>query len=587
MNRQHSAHEAGNGCMPFVRTSLATALVSAVLLTGCGSDNDSNDSAVSIPQLSAATASTFSGSCDSLLGSLTYENTTIESVETIAAGTLTVGETDIGEHCLVSGYMNPRTSDVDGKDYAIGFEIRMPVDWNGRFFYQGNGGLDGSVRTAEGAHGGGPLSNALSMGFAVISSDAGHSPGLPTFGYDPQARLDYGYQAAGTLTPMAKSLIEQVYGKQPDRSYYGGCSNGGRHTMVAATRYADMYDGFLVGAPGYRLPKAAVANIGGAQAYVTVDGTDSSDLSTAFTQDEHATVAAAVLEQCDALDGAEDGMVQDFQACQTAFDIQTDVATCESERDGSCLTQQQKDVIEAVYAGVQTTDGEVIYNSFPFDHGISQDDVMQWDFSAPITRDSGAVAMIFNTEPVYLEDYFIGNFDGSGFVFDSDLDELAEKTETTTDVYTESAMSFMAPPSPEDMSTMKNRGGKIMVYHGVSDAIFSVQDTADWYEALDETTGDAEQFARFYPVPGMGHCRGGYSTVQFDMLTPLIAWVEQGEAPEEIIASVRGVDNAGGENTELPEDWAEDRTRPLCPFPSVATYDGEGDIDSAASFTCE
>ena len=590
MTRQHSAQNADSGRMPFVRPSLATALVAAVLLTGCGSDNDSSDNNVAtnpIPQLSAATASTFTGSCDSLAGTLAYDNTTITSVETIAAGTLTVADTAIGEHCLVSGYMNPRTSDVDGKDYAIGFEIRLPVDWNGRFFYQGNGGLDGSVRTAEGAHGGGSLSNALSMGFAVISSDAGHSPGLPTFGYDPQARLDYGYQAAGTLTPMAKSVIEQTYGKGPDRSYYGGCSNGGRHAMVAATRYADQYDGILVGAPGYRLPKAAVANIGGAQAYATIDGTDTADLSTAFTAAEHATVAAAVLEQCDALDGVEDGMVQDFQACQTAFDIQTDVATCDAERDGSCLTQQQKDVIEAVYAGVQTSTGETIYNSFPFDHGISGSDVMSWDFSAPITRDSGAVAMIFNTAPVELADFNIANFDGSAFVFDSDLDTLAANTETTTDVYTESAMDFMAPPSPQDMSTLKDRGGKIMVYHGVSDAIFSVQDTADWYDSLDEGTGDAEAFARFYAVPGMGHCRGGLSTDQFDMLTPLIAWVEQGEAPEAVVATARGVDNAGGENTELPDDWAEDRTRPLCPYPQVARYNGSGDIDSAENFSCQ
>ncbi len=164
---------------------------------------------------------------------------------------------------------------------------------------------------------------------------------------------------------------------------------------------------------------------------------------------------------------------------------------------------------------------------------------------------------------------------------------LACRTEATTDLYKESAMSFMAPPSPEDMTSLKNRGAKIMVYHGVSDAIFSVDDTEAWYQNLETTTGDADQFARFYPVPGMGHCRGGMATDQFDMLTPLVAWVEQGEAPESIIATARGADNAGGENSELPADWSSERTRPLCPYPQVAHYNGSGDMESAENFTCQ
>ncbi|WP_221794030.1 tannase/feruloyl esterase family alpha/beta hydrolase [Oceanobacter mangrovi] len=554
-------------------------------LVGCGSD-DNKSSNKSIPQLSAATAQTLTASCDGLSGVLTFENTTIDSVSTVAAGDLTLGGHDIAEHCLVTGSMYPRTSEVDGKDYAIGFQLRLPKDWNGRFYYQANGGLDGSVVTAQGALGGGPVTGALAKGFAVISSDAGHSPGIPTFGYDPQARLDYGYQAVAKLTPMAKSIIEQVYGKAPDRSYFGGCSNGGRHTMVAATRYADMYDGFLVGAPGYRLPKAAVASIAGAQLYASVDDTEASNLNAAFTAEERTLVSEQILAQCDSLDGLEDGMVQDHKACQEAFDLDTDVPTCESGRDGTCLTEQQKEVIAQIFAGPQTSTGETIYSSFPFDTGINSSGVMFWETYAPLNLDSGAVAMIFNAPPVDLADFNIANFNGSDFALTSDLDELAANTETTTELYTESAMSFMAPPSPEDMSTLKNRGAKIMVYHGVSDAIFSIDDTEAWLTSLEATTGDAEEFARLYPVPGMGHCSGGPATDQFDMLSPLVAWVEQGEAPQEIIATARGTGNVGGENSEIPEDWAADRTRPLCPFPQVARYNGSGDVDSADSFTC-
>lgn len=567
------------------KTLLAVA-ISSSLFTGCGSD-DKSSSHTSLPQLSAATGVSLSNSCDSLAATLAFDNTTISSIETIAAGTLTVGGNSVGEHCRIVGSMYPRTSEVDSKSYAIGFEMRLPKDWNGRYYYQANGGLDGSLVTAQGALGGGPLNGALLMGFAVISSDAGHSPGLPTFGYDPQARLDYGYQAVAKLTPMAKSIIEQVYGKAPDRSYFGGCSNGGRHTMVAATRYAEDYDGFLVGAPGYRLPKAAVANIAGAKLYATVPDTDTSDLSTAFTQTERTLVTKAIIEKCDALDGVADGMVQDYVNCQTAFSLQTDVPTCDSDRDGSCLTQAQKDVIQQIYDGPETSDGSKIYSSFPFDHGLDGLGNANWEYSAPITRDSGAVAMIFNTPPVDLADFSIANFNGSAFVFDSDIDVLTARTEETTELYTESAMSFMAPPSPENMTTLKNRGAKIMVYHGVSDQIFSVNDTQAWFEALEKTTGDRDQFARFYPVPGMGHCSGGPAADQFDMLTSLVNWVEQGEAPEAIIASVRGTDNAGGENTELPESWSEERTRPLCPFPTVATYNGSGDIESAENFSCK
>jgi feruloyl esterase len=121
------------------------------------------------------------------------------------------------------------------------------------------------------------------MGFAVISSDAGHQAGTPFFGIDPQARLDYGYQAVAKLTPMAKALIASACGKGPDRSYFGGCSNGGRHTMVAMSRYPDDYDGFLVGDPGFRLPLAASANIVGVQNYNAL-ATTPGDLGTGFTQ---------------------------------------------------------------------------------------------------------------------------------------------------------------------------------------------------------------------------------------------------------------------------------------------------------------
>jgi feruloyl esterase len=522
-------------------------------------------------------------SCADLAAKLSYPDTTISAVNAIAAGSLTVGGKQVPAHCQVLGEMLRRTSPVDGKSYAIGFELRLPLNWNGRFFYQANGGVDGSVVAALGpVGGGGPLDNALNQGFAVISSDAGHGAPTPFFGIDPQARLDYGYQAVGKLTPMAKALIKSAYGKAPDRSYIGGCSNGGRHTMVAAARYADQYDGFLVGDPGFRLPLAAIANIAGAKTYATLASTPG-DLGSGFTQAERALVSNAVLGKCDALDGVADGLVQDTKACQAAFDLNRDVPTCGGARDGTCLTTAQKSGIAALFAGAKTETGTTIYTSFPYDAGLAPSGWASWKFTSPIQRDAGAVAFIWDVPP---EDP--ATFDGLNFVLNSSLATMLSRVNATSGVYAENAMSFMTPPNPSNLGALKNRGAKMLVYHGTSDPIFSSDDTTAWYESLRAANGgDASNFARFFRVPGMNHCSGGPATDQFDMLTPLVNWVEKGQAPDSVQASSRGSGNAGGANADLPAAWSAARTRPLCAYPKVARYKGSGSVEDAANFSCQ
>ena len=553
----------------------------AALLLACGGGG--GDAA--LPQLTAATPQKLTGTCADLGTRLgTPANTTITAVLTVPSGSLTVAGQPIAEHCMVNGQMHNRVSAVDGNSYAIGFQMRLPVDWNGRFLHQGNGGIDGSVVTAHGGDiGGGPLTNALKQGFAVLSSDAGHAGSLgPNFGIDPQARLDYGYQAVGKLTPMAKNLIQTAYGKRPDRSYFNGCSNGGRHAMVAATRYAADYDGVLAGAPGYNLPKAAIANIAGGQLYASV-ATSASDLSTGFTTAERATVAAAILGKCDALDGATDGLVQDVQACRGAFDLARDVTTCTGARDGSCLSGAQKTAIAKIFSGPTTSNGSRIYSTFPYDPGIAGGGIPFWEFTAPLALDSGAVGLIFKVPPESAT-----GFNGPAFTLGANLDTLVTQINATSTVYVESAMSFMTPPNPTDMGALKNRGGKIMVYHGVSDPIFSVDDSEAWYRGLTAANGgDASNFARFFRIPGMGHCSGGPATDQFDALTALVSWVEQGQAPASLTASARGPGNAAAVNPDVPASWAPNRTRPLCPYPKVARYGGTGSLDSAASFSCQ
>lgn len=535
--------------------------------------------ATAIPQLSPAEGVLMEKNCEELEQVLGFNSTVIESVETIAADEVTAGDLPVGEHCLVKGVMDQRVSPVDGKSYAIGFEMRLPKSWNGRFFFQANGGTDGSVQPAYGLQG---TISAISLGFAVLSSDAGHASSDGTeFGYDPEARLNYGYKATARLTPMAKALIMQSYDKKPDRSYFGGCSNGGRHSMIAATRYANEFDGILVGAPGYRLPLAAIANIAGVKEYLKVPGTTYENLSEAFTLTERKMVATHILSKCDLLDGLADSQINDYVSCQKVFNLFDHVPTCTIARDGTCLSSQQKMIIHNIHKGLKTGQGDTFYQSFPFDAGIGNQDIVFWEYLAPIFLDAYATSMVFQTPPVDLSQFPGGIFNPISYIQETSTESMVKATQEKTDTFLENSQEFMMPPSPENMKVLKKRGGKIMVYHGVSDPIFSVDDTKAWFGRLKKVTGGVGRFARFYPVPGMGHCGGGAATDQFDLLTPLVQWVEYGNAPQDVTATVNP------SNLDLPLTWSRQRTRPLCPYPKVARYKGSGDPEKAESFTCQ
>lgn len=561
---------------------LTFSAVSTVLLSACA-----HGPATHAPTLAAAKGAALQ-QCETLAGRFKAANTVIDSAVSVGAGELTQAGQPIAAHCLVTGQMHTRQS-ADGQTYAIGFEMRLPKVWAGRFYYQANGGLDGSVKTADGALPGGQLTGALMQGFAVISSDAGHT-GKQTvpFGAEPQARLDYGYQAVAKLTPMAKALIASAYGKAPDRSYIGGCSNGGRHAMVAASRLTDAYDGYLVGAPGYQLPLAALAQIRGVQTWAPlatpgatvphpmVPNVKLPDLGSAFTSAERSTLSQALLAKCDALDGAKDGLIQDVQACQKTFKLESDVATCQGARNGQCLTADQKQAIGQVFDGVRTPTGKPIYSPFPMDAGVAGDNWAAWKFVNALALDPLAAGAVFSAPP--------GRVDP----MKDDTDARLALFSATTDVYKESALALMTPPGHENpayMAQLAQRGGKLIAFHGVSDPIFSAEDTRAWVERVGQVSG-ASEAVRYFPVPGMNHCSGGPATDQFDLLAPLVKWVEEGLAPQAVLATARGPGNAGGANDELPANWSANRTRPLCAYPTVATYDGQGDVESAASFSC-
>ena len=514
-----------------------------------------------------------------------------ESV-TQSPGTAKVGgiDVDVPAHCLVRGRMNERTSPVDNKVYSIGFEMRLPESWNGRFLYQGNGGLDGVVVPAVGpAIGGGPLTRALSQGFAVLSSDAGHPASAgPFFGLDPQARLDYGYEAVGRLTPMARSLIRQAYGRVPDHSYIAGCSNGGRHAMVAAARYADLYDGFLAGNPGFNLPKAAMAQVYGVQQYARVAPSDAQgkiDLEAAVTDKEFSLIGNRVAEKCDLLDGARDGMVLNPVACQAAFDLDRDVPTCSpGVRDGGCLSEQQKLAIGNTFRGASTVSGNRLYAPFWYDPGIAGSNWAFWEMTASQQRDPGALAFVFSTPPISVESFATDG--GLSYARTFDFENNAKVINATDKRYTTSSIAFMTPPDVDRLETLVQRRGRMLVYHGVADAVFSPVDTINWYRAFDANQkGAGDEIARLFLVPQMNHCGGGPAADRFDMLTPLVRWVEEDVPPMVIGATVRGEAGPLG-NPEVPKNWSPNRSRPLCPYPRYARYKGSGDLESAESFYC-
>lgn len=566
-----------NLAVPIPRTlALATALLAA-----CAGTPPEPSGATGAP-LAPARASALAA-CETLATGFAWPRTTLATATLVQARELSAAGSAIDVHCRVVGAMNERVSPVDGQRYAIGFELRLPREWNGRFYYQANGGVDGNVVPATGLATSGPGSaSALAKGFAVISADAGHSAAQNgRFGIDPQARVDYGYGAVAALTPMAKALIRAAYGRPPDRSYIGGCSNGGRHALVAAARLPDAYDGYLVGDPGTVLPRAAIANLVGGRTYAGL-ASDAADVGTGFTPAERRLVSSAVLQRCDALDGAVDGMVQDTRACQAAFDLDRDVPTCAGARNGSCLAAAQKTAIAGLFAGVTLAAGGRLYAPFPYDAGLATSDWAQWKFSAPATRDAGAIAGIWQVPPAPPT-----GFDGRAFMLAADADALLARVQATDATYAEPALSFMLPPRLDDFSAVRKRGAKVVMYHGTSDPIFSSEHSVQVYEAWSRGSGaPAESFARLYLVPGMNHCRGGPSTDQFDLLQPLVEWVEQGKAPGAVTAQVRGPGNAAGANPDVPGTWSPTRGRPLCPYPAVARRDGAGDLESAASFTC-
>lgn len=488
----------------------------------------------------------------------------VDTAEWVTAGAQPASGTgaaavQLPPHCLFRVTLNARESGLPEMRYGTGIELRLPAKWNQRLVFQGGGGLNGVLNPALGNVTG--FASALARGFAVVSTDGGHRGrnAIDTrFGVDQQAKLDFAYQAVERATREAKSLLQRFYGRKPEFSYFIGCSTGGREAMMAAQRLPLEFDGVVAGNPSFNLTRIAANQVWSLQTVNRIAPRDSDGkplLHEAFTDVQLKATADAVLQQCDALDGLRDGMVNDFQACR--FDPRTQVCKAGDSGKGQCLSAAQAEGLRAIFGGARNSRGESLYGAFTYDTGIAAPAWRSMHLgsataapaNASLGRDTLREFSVTPADPT---------LDPLQFDFDRDIARTAETAAINDAVATL-------------LSTFASRGSKMIVYHGLSDQAMSTGALTDWYRQLSPRAADGPQdWARLFLVPGMTHCGGGQSTDQFDMLAAIQEWVENKRTPDRVLASGRALPGI---------------TRPLCPYPAVARYDG-GDTSSAASFSC-
>jgi feruloyl esterase len=474
--------------------------------------------------------------CESLQA-LSLPDTTLLSAEIVPAGEFTPPPSGAATSpkpiqipvaaCRVAGVVKP----------AVRFEVWMPADgWNGKFQGVGGGGFAGVISY-------GAMVTALRRGYATASTDTGHStPGGSWALNRPDLIVDFAYRAIHEMTVKSKQIVAAFYGSAPSRAYFVGCSTGGRQGLMEAQRFPADYDGIVAGAPANYWTHLMAGTLSPAFATLLDEATRLSPAKlTALNQ--------GALAACDASDGVADGLINHPPACR--FDPQT--LGCTGAETDACLTPPQVEAARKIYA--DSVNPRTKQKIFP---GMAPGSEITW------TAIAGKQPF---TIPVEFYRYFVhGNADWDWTTFDLDKDVAAGN---------EKFGALMNATDP-DLGAFKKRGGKLIMYHGWNDQLIQPQNTIDYFTSVQKALGEREtdDFARLFMAPGMTHCAGGVGPSSFDAVTALEEWVEKGIKPAELVASRM----AGG---------VVERTRPLCPYPQVATYKGSGSIDEAASFVCK
>jgi feruloyl esterase len=534
----------------------------------------------------------------SLAGHWPDPSTQVDLARWIPAGTVTLAAGPDGRvplpatvpaHCELIGSLQQRSGE-GGQHYAIRFHLRMPGDWNGRLVFQGGGGSNGALGDALGAYS--PAATpALQSGYAVVSQDSGHDNvnnndpmrnGVLVFGFDEPARANYGGASLPLVAQAARAAARQFFGTGPKYSYFVGCSKGGEEGMALAQRYPAEFDGIAANAPGFSLPRAAVAQAWDTQA-IALAATAPITVATiahAFSSADLALVRDAVLAACDDDDGLKDGIVGDFARCTPArVRPQLQARACSSGKQAGCLGATQVAALERLQGGAHDSQGHRLYADWAWDTGIAAPGWRAWKLgnengpppALNVVLGGASLAANFTTPPTVLPADPQAMLD---YVMHFDFDRDAAKLYATNAQFPRSSWDDNSARS-SDLTAFAKRKGRMIVVQGVSDPVFSIHDTLTWLGEVEQRSqGQAGAFVRVFPVPGMTHCGGGDATDQYDVLAPLVKWVEEGQAPDAMIARA-------GANSPWPG-----RTRPLCPFPEVARYQGSGSAEEAASFAC-
>lgn len=442
-------------------------------------------------------------------------------------------------HAVQDGERNGRVAHTVVKGViggSIRFELLLPDEWNHRFVMGGGGGLVGSVQNAARRY--------LNEGYATVGTDTGHQAGGTDGSWaldNLEALVNFGHVAVHRTAEVAKAIIRAYYGEAPRKSYFYGCSRGGGQALMEAQRYPDDFDGIVSGAPAFDWTGIAAMGVNIAQTLYPDPAVKDQKI---LSRDDLELLYRAIMEQADAQDGLKDGIIDDPTAVD--FDL--------SKVEG--LNDRQRAVIQVIYDGPRK-DGEAIYPGFPLGAEGGDGGWYQW-VTGPVPN-LVSLSYAFSTN---IMKYFLFNdpawdystYDFSQWEQDSRL-----------------AASVLSSTDP-DLSAFARRGGKLVLWHGWADAALPAQATIEYYEDVLKQDPDAMDYTRLFMVPGCYHCGGGPGISRVDWLKVVVDWVENGEAPDRIVAS------------RAARDDQPAMTRPLFPYPDRAKYRGEGDVNDAANY---
>jgi feruloyl esterase len=482
--------------------------------------------------------------CENLanLRSLKVSDATVTVVESVAAGQFMpptpVGPAGGAAFKNLPAFCRVRATLRPVEDSEIKIEVWLPASgWNGKLQAVGNGAWAGSISYPA-------MATAVSAGYAAASTDTGHTGNSPAFipGH-PEKVTDFAWRAIHEMTTAAKAITAAHYGNNPQRAYFNGCSTGGRQALTEAQRFPNDFDGIIAGAPAYYTTRLQGMQVWTAQAV-------HKDEASYLPLEKYALLHRAVLQACDALDSVKDGVLEDPTRCH--FDPVA--LACNNGAGPDCLTAPQVEAARKIYSGpANPSTGQ---NIFP---GLEPGSELGWaSLTGP--KPMSLAVEVYQYLVFHKPDWNYLDFDPA-------------KDFTTASAEIGRSMDAIDP----NLNPLWAHGGKLLLYHGWADPGIPPRSSVNYYKSVVARMGgaaEANHSIRLFMVPGMGHCRGGDGTDNFDPVSPLDAWVTAGKAPDQIPASHR-------------TNGVVDKTRPLCPYPQVAKYKGTGDSNSAANFTCQ